>query len=126
MKALSWRWCVTLLTLVFLDPDYSQDSRLAGSKSAVSVLSSLQPHRDTNCQEMKPDLITSLNVSGDMSPLPFSMPKLDRKLAELSRPPVSLSIASKQARPLSLHTPTTITSLRLPLQASGQNYIFNS
>ena len=56
-----------------------------------------------------------------MSPVPFSMPKLERKLAERSRPTVSLSMTSKAARPLSLHssTPARTTAMRLPLQTSG-------
>ena len=58
-----------------------------------------------------------------MSPVPFSMPKLERKLAERSRPTVSLSMTSKAARPLSLHssTPARTTAMRLPLQTSGNN-----
>jgi len=109
-----------VLTLVFLDSDYSHDSRIAGGSSSVSVSCSPQLHRDRNSQELDPDLNTSLSSSGQMSPVPFSMPKLERKLAERSRPTVSLSMPSKAGRPLSLHssTPARTTAMRLPLQTS--------
>ena len=118
-----------LTTMVFLDPDYSQDSRWAGDDTPVPVSSSSQLQRDTKSKEMKPDLNTSLSISGELSPLPFSMPKLERKLrdkpglplAPQARPNLSLSLASKQPRPTSLHTstPTRTTALRLSLHNSG-------
>ena len=118
--------------MVFLDPDYSQDSRLAGDDTPVAVSSSWPQQRDTKSQDMKPDLNTSLSISGEMSPLPFSMPKLERKLkdkpglplAPQARPNLSLSLASKQPRPTSLHTstPTRTSALRLSLHNSGIKY----
>ena len=124
--------------MVFLDPDYSQDSRPPGDDTPVPVWSSSQVEqqqelRDRNSQVMKPDLNTSLSISGEISPLPFSMPKLERKLkdsqrgspglAVQTRPNLSLSLASKQARPCSLHTstPTRSANIRLALQTSGKS-----
>ena len=115
--------------MVFLEPDYSQDSRFPGGDTPVPVSSSLQLQRDTNSQDMKPDLNTSLSISGEMSPLPFSMPKLERKLKDQhkwpaqTRPSLSLSIASKQPRPTSLHTstPTRTSNIRLALHTSGKS-----
>ena len=125
--------------MVFLDPNYSQDCRPPGDDTPVPVWSSSQLEqqqelRDRNYQDMKPDLNTSLCISGEISPLPFSMPKLERKLKEKhergspglavqTRPNLSLSIASKQARPCSLHTstPTRSSNIRLALQTSGKS-----
>ena len=84
---------------------------------------------------MKPDLNTSLSISGEMSPLPFSMPKLERKLKDQhtglsvqTRPNLSLSLASKQVRPTSLHTstPTRTSNIRLSLQTSGMSLVTGS
>ena len=125
--------------MVFLDPDYSQDSRLAGDDTPVAVSSSWPQQRDTKSQDMKPDLNTSLSISGEVSPLPFSMPKLERKLkdkhkesqgrltfpsAPQTRPNLSLSLAMKQPRPSSLHTstPTRTSALRLSLHTSGKSH----
>ena len=129
-----WVLTTVLVTMVFLEPDYSQDSRPAGDDTPVPVSCSLQLQRDidtTKSQDMKPDLNTSLSISGEMSPLPFSMPKLERKLKDKpglplalqARPNLSLSLASKQPRPTSLHTstPTRTSALRLSLHNSGIN-----
>ena len=112
-----------LTTMVFLDSDYSACSRTGGD-TPVPLSSSLQLQRDTNSQDMKPDLNLSLSISGELSPLPFSMPKLERKLKDgVTRPSLNLSLPSKQARPLSLHTstPARASSMRLPLQTSGES-----
>ena len=46
--------------MVFLDPDYSQDSRLAGDDTPVAVSSSWPQQRDTKSQYIRWDLTPAI------------------------------------------------------------------